>query len=180
MAVIEKTTRQLKEDAVNEICQKVSDSSVSIISGFRGLSVPEISDFRKQIRETGGEASVYKNTLLRFAFDHLGISCPDDVLFGPTLLVTTSLDAAKVSKVVKNCVDNYEGLNIKGGVLDKQHVDEGIIKELAELPGREELISKTVGLVKGPLTGLVFGLKSPISGLINVLNSIQNKKQEDS
>tara|TARA_B100000586_G_C20085243_1_gene417335 strand:+ start:492 stop:1031 length:540 start_codon:yes stop_codon:yes gene_type:complete len=178
MVTIERELIKQKKKQVEEISQRISGSRVAIVSDYRGLSVPEMTDFRTQINASGGKASVYKNTLIRFAFDSLEIEYPEALLKGPSLLITTDFDAVKVSKIVVNFIKECDKLAIKGGVLDQRHVDDSMIRVLAKLPDRDVLVAKTVGLIKGPLTGLVCGLKSPISGLINVLNSIKDKKQE--
>jgi large subunit ribosomal protein L10 len=178
MVTIEKELIKKKKKQVDEIVQRVSAASVAIVSDYRGLSVPEMTLFRSKINENGGRASVYKNTLLRFAFNALEIEYPEALLKGPSFLITTDGDAATVSKVIIKFIKESGKGVIKGGVLEKKHVEESVIKELSSLPTREELISQTVTLIKGPLTGFVFGLRFPISGLLNVLNAVQNKKQE--
>ena len=82
----------------------------------------------------------------------------------------------QVSKAVVGFIKAHDKVTIKGGVLDNKHVEDVLIKELSKLPGRDDLVAKVVSLIKGPLMGLVLGVSSPMSGLINSLNAIKNKK----
>ena len=82
-----------------------------------------------------------------------------------------------MSKDIVNFSKENEKLTIKGGFLSEDFIDVKTVNQLAKLPSRDELIAKTVGLIKAPVTGLVMTLASPVSGLINVLNNIKSKKQ---
>ena len=174
--------REIKPEkiaAVSEIKEKVNEASIVFVSDYRGMTVTEMTDFRAALRQDGASAKVYKNTLARRAFDELGLSYDADLLKGPSIIITALKDSVKASKVVVKYSNQVEALRLKGGFLDSQSIDESVIKELATLPTREELIAKAVGQVKAPLSGLVAQLSAPIRGLIGVLNSIEKKKQEE-
>ena len=176
MVDVESVLIKEKKQKVADIKQRVSDSSLTIVSDYRGLSVPEITELRQKITQSGGKASVCKNTLIRFAFKSLDLNYPEDMLKGPSLLITTDEDVVQVSKAVVGFIKDHDKVTIKGGVLDNKHVEDVMIKELSKLPGRDDLVAKVVSLIKGPLMGLVLGVSSPMSGLINSLNAIKNKK----
>ncbi len=178
MSLIRKELIMKKKKDVSDITERVSDSKITIVSDYRGLSVPEITQLRQGIKQSGGKASVFKNTLIRFAFKSLDFSYPESMLKGPSLLITTNKDAVKVCKVLMSFIKEHSKGEVKGGVFDDKYVDDTVVKELSRLPGRDELVSKVISLIKGPLVGLVCGVRSPISGLINSLSEIKNKKQE--
>ena len=173
-----KVIRKEKVETVNEIKQKFEDSRMIIVSDYRGLTVTAINQLRSQLTKEGAHAKVYKNTLARIALNDLSISYPKEMFQGPSIVINTNDDAAKVSKTVVKFAKETDSLVIKGGFLLSSHLDQAGIKELATLPSREELIAMTVGLIKGPLTALVRNISSPLIGLTNVLNAIKKKKEE--
>ncbi len=177
--VIEKEVLEDKKKVVAEIQQKVAESNLVILSEYRGLTVSALTQLRKGLRESGADAKVYKNTLTRLALDELKIGYPKNLLTGPNLFVSSSGDVAQVSKVLVQFNKDNERLEIKGGILDNQLLDLKGIKELSQLPSRDVLIGKVVGLIKSPLSGLVRSLSSPQSGLVAVLKQIETKKLEE-
>lgn len=168
--------RPEKVATIEQITSQLQNSRLVVLSDYRGMTANQMNDLRKELSGSGVSANVYKNTLARRAFNDLEIEFPADLLQGPTIMISTETDAVEASKTVVKFSKSNEALKIKGGVLQNAHVDESTIKELAKLPGRDELIAKTVGLIKAPLTGLVASLSSPVRGLGNVLTAIQNKK----
>lgn len=174
----EKVISQEKKDTVTEIVGKLNAASIVFVSDFRGLTVSQITNLRSALRKDEAEAKVYKNKLAKRAFDESGIEYDENLLKGPSLFITTTSDVAKVSKILVTYGKDQEAFKIKGGFLDKKIIDEQAIKELADLPSRDELIARVVGQIKAPITGFVTQLSSPIRGIVGVLNSIEKKKQE--
>ncbi|RAP37670.1 50S ribosomal protein L10 [Candidatus Marinamargulisbacteria bacterium SCGC AAA071-K20] len=172
-----KTFNQEKVDSLASIRAIVDESKFIVMADFRGLDVTTITELRSQLRDNDATAKVCKNTLTRMVFKEKSLDYPSEALQGPTMVVTSSKDASSVSKILVKFSKQNENLDIKGGILDNQFVDIKIITELSKLPSKQELIAKTIGQIKAPLTGLVASLSSPVNGFINVLRSIQEKKQ---
>lgn len=169
--------RQEKVDAVEEIKSRVSVAPLTLFFDYRGLTVSQVSELRSEIRKANGKMGVYKNTLSRLALSSLGISTPESYVKGPTAIINSSADdATEIAKIVVKFVKDNDVVTLKGGILEGQAVNESIVNSLASLPSREVLIAQTVGAIKAPLTNLVYALSSPISGMVNVLNSIKDKK----
>jgi large subunit ribosomal protein L10 len=166
-----------KEKVLSKITGEIDAASMVLFVDFRGLSVGQITDLRRQVRKEGGRVSVYKNTLTRRALSDLGVSYPDSFLIGPSAVVHTEGDVVKLTKTIVNFSKGIEKFSIKGGLLEKSVVDPSGVKALAELPGREELLSKLVGVLQQPITQLVQNLSSPTRGLVYVLSAIKEKKQ---
>jgi len=173
MSVVEE-----KKKIVAEIKSHIENSGLVVASDYRGVSANGANDFRAKLRESGASAKVYKNTLMRLAFDDLGISYPENLLIGPTLLIHTEDDVVSVSKAIVDYIKADEKVSVKGGLLQQSFIDENGVKELASLPSRDELIAKSVSMIKAPLTGLVSSVSSPLRGLVAVLKQIETKKQE--
>lgn len=167
-----------KKKIVEEIKVEIENSTLVIASDYRGISANGANELRAKLRESGATATVQKNTLVRIAFNELGISYPADMLVGPTLLINSGEDVASVSKALVNFMKKNDKTQIKGGLLEKSYINEAGVRALADLPSREELIAKTVYMIKAPLTGFVSGVSSPLRGLVAVLNQIETKKQE--
>lgn len=167
-----------KNDIVNEIKANIEASDLVVATDYRGLSANKSNEFRSKIRDSGAEAKVYKNTLMRLAFNELSISYPSELLVGPTLLIHTKNDVVSLSKAIVGYLKDNDKVSIKGGLLQQSFIDESNVKNLATLPSKEELIAKSVGMIKAPLVGFVSGVSSPLRGLVAVLKQIENKKQE--
>ena len=167
-----------KKKIVEEIKAEVEKSTLVIASDYRGISANGANELRSKLRESGASATVQKNTLVRLALKDLGISYPEEMLVGPTLLIQSGEDVASVSKALVGFIKENEKTQIKGGLLEKSYIDEAGVKALAELPSREELVAKTVYMIKSPLSGLVSSVSSPLRGLVAVLKQIEIKNQE--
>lgn len=172
------STVKCKNDIVSEIKENIEASDLVVAANCRGLTSNKTNAFRVKLRDSGASAKVYKNTLMRLAFKELSISYPNDLLIGPTLLIHTREDVVSLSKAIVGYLKESDSVSIKGGLLQKSYVDEAGIKNLATLPSKEELIAKTVSMIKSPITGFVSGVSSPLRGLVAVLKQIEIKKQE--
>jgi large subunit ribosomal protein L10 len=171
--------RPEKRDVVQDVKEKVQDASMIVFADYRGLSVSDMTELRQQLSEEQASLTVFKNTMMRIALSELEIEYPDEMLIGPSALVRAEGDPTKVSKLLVKYAKKKECFAIKGGIYEDSIIEDSVIIQLSQLPGREELIAKSVGLIKSPITNLVLCLSSPIQGLINALNAIKEKKQED-
>lgn len=167
---------QLKKESIKTISNQFENSEALIISGYKGLNVTALTDLRSKVRERGYEARVIKNRLFKIAMEKTQYNIPDEVLKGQNIYFKAEKDVVGLSKILLDFSKENESLKVKGGVLEGKFISDNQVVELSKLPSKEELIAKTVGLIKGPLTGLVGTLSNPINGFINVLNNIKNNK----
>ncbi len=167
---------EIKKKIVDEVTSEYKDSDAIFISDYSGLNVAQITDLRSELGRAGFKATVQKNRLIQRVFKNIGIDVPQQVLKGQNIFFTTDSDVVQLSKILVNFSKDNEKFEIKGGVLEGGFVDHKQVSKLATLPSKPELIAKTVGLIKGPLSGLVGTLSSPVNGFINVLNNIKNNK----
>lgn len=166
-----------KTEIINNSYEQLNDSQGVIVADYRGTDVSSMSELRNQLREKGSSATVQKNTLTKIVFNKLKLEYPDEMLKGPSIVINSKKEPVLMSKVIVDFAKSNENFTIKGGFLDSEYLSVDSIDELAKLPTKPELIAKTVGLIKAPLTGLVSTLSSPVNGFINVLDNIKNKKQ---
>ena len=165
-----------KKIIVKDIENEFSDSEAIIVSDYSGLSVGDITDLRQRMFNEGFYVKVLRNRLTKRAFDNQKFEYPEELLKGQNIVFKSDDNIVGLSKILVSYQKEYERFEIKGGLLDGNYIDNKQIGKLAKLPSREELVAKTVGLIKGPLTGLVATLSSPVNSFINVLNNIKNNK----
>ncbi len=166
-----------KEAVVQEVEAKLREAQTAIITDYRGLTVQEIAELRRNLRQEGVEYKVYKNTLIKRAVKKLDIEGLDDFLKGPTALALSRDDAAAPAKVLADFAKANKSLSIKGGLVEGSIIDEASIKALAKLPSREVLLGKLAGILQAPLTGLVSVLNGPTRGLAAALNQVAEQKK---
>ena len=149
--------RAEKLAVVEEVREKFSASDAAILTEYRGLDVPAMAELRKALREAGGEYKVYKNTLVRFAVDELGLEV-EDLLTGPTAIAFvgeqpdgSAGDPVALARALKDFAKANESLVIKGGVLDEQRLTVEEILVLAEIAPREELLARLAGAMAAPM-----------------------------
>ena len=135
---------------------------------------------RKELREHGVDYKVYKNTMLKRAFDATGNEAANDLLVGPTVVAFGIEDAVQPAKILNDFAEDNDRLEIKGGLLDGRIVSVDEVKELAKLPSREVLIAQLLGGLNAPIQGLATVLSGNIRGLAVALNQIREKKEEES
>ena len=132
-----------KKQVVNEIVDKLKSSESVIIFQYQGMTVEELSDLRRQLREVDSDVKVYKNTLLKRAADELKINLddflegPNAILFGKTLL--------EPIKIISEFAKSHDKLDIRVGVISGDVADLSVIKEYASIPSREGLLTMLAG-----------------------------------
>src|SRR3954471_24543910 len=153
--------RPEKVAVVNEVRERLSSSDGAILTEYRGLNVTEIANLRRALRQAGGEYTIYKNTLVRFAVRELGLQQLEDLLVGPTAIAFVDGDAAAVAKSLRDFAKGNQNLVIKGGILGETILSAADTPALAELPSKEQLLAQLAGAMAAPL--------QQMAGLLNAL-----------
>ena len=166
------------KEVVKLIVKELSESKGAVLVDYRGVNVGQDTELRAAARKAGVRYSVVKNTMTRFAVRELGLTGLEPSLFGPTALATSSSDPVAPAKVMSEYAKKYEHLSIKAGILGEDVIDVAGVLALAELPPKEVLVSRVVGMVAAPISGLVNVLNANIRGLAVVLAAIAEKLQE--
>ena len=170
---------QSKIALVDEIKEKIEKSQSIVLVNNHGLTVEEVTKLRKELREHGVDYKVYKNTMLRRAFDATGNEGADELLVGPTVAAFGIEDAVQPAKILNDFAEDNDRLEIKGGILDGRVVSVDEVKALAKLPSREVLVAQLLGSLNAPIQGLATVLSGNIRGLAVALNQIREKKEEE-
>lgn len=169
--------RTINEGIVREIQEKLENATSVVITDYRGLTVAQATELRRQLREAGVEFQVLKNTLTILAARGAGIEGLEDVLKGPSALAFSG-DPVSAAKVLYRYAKKNEALEVKGGVLEGRSVTVEEIRVLAELPSREELLAKLAGGMASPLVGFAAVLQAPIRELAGVLDAVRVQKEQ--
>jgi large subunit ribosomal protein L10 len=161
---------QAKIETVEDLKQRLHGVKTVMLTEYRGLTVAQLSDLRKQLRAVRAEYRVVKNRLARLAgADVGGFEAITPHLKGPTALVIAKDDPVAVAKTLTTFARTNQALAIKGGVVDGQMLAADGIKALSELPSKDALRAQLVGMIQGPLTQLVGLLQAPQRDIAYVL-----------
>jgi large subunit ribosomal protein L10 len=140
-----------KVAVVAEVTAKLTEADAVIVTEYRGMKVSQLAGLRRQLRDTGGEFKVYKNTLARFAAQNAGVAELAEMMVGPTALAFVKGDPAAVAKVLRDVARTNPLLVIKGGSMSGSTMSAKDVEALAELPSREVLLARFAGALQAPL-----------------------------
>jgi large subunit ribosomal protein L10 len=149
-----------KKVIVDEITDKLKSSVSTVVVDYRGLSVAEVTELRKQLREAGVDFKVYKNTMTRRAADAAELSGLNDALTGPNAIAFSNEDVVAPAKILNDFAKKHEALEIKAGVIEGSIASVEDIKALAELPSREGLLSMLLSVLQAPIRNLALAAKA--------------------
>lgn len=149
-----------KKKVVSEIADKLKASKATILVDYRGLNVAEVTELRKQLREAGIDFKVYKNSMTRRATAETELTALDEQLVGPTAIAFSNEDVVGPAKILSNFAKDHEALEIKTGVIEGQVVTVNEIKEIADLPSREGLLSMLLSVLQAPMRNFALAAKA--------------------
>lgn len=171
--------RSEKAQEVENLKKQFSNSVVTILANYNGLSVSALTELRGKLREKSSSLKVVKNRLAKIALKDTSAEGLASHFVGTTAVVTSENDPAGPAKVLIDFAKDNEKLQIKHGFLDGKQLDFNAIKALASLPSKEELIAKMLGSMQAPATNLVSVLVQIPRQLVNVLSAVKDQKQSN-
>lgn len=148
-----------KQQLVSEISEKLRNSVCTVVTDYRGLSVSQVTELRKQLREAGVEYHVIKNTLTRRATAETELTELDEHLTGPSA-IAFSADVIAPARIISDFAKKNENLKVKAGVVEGRVVDAAQIKALADLPSREGLLSMLLSVLQAPMRNFALAVKA--------------------
>jgi large subunit ribosomal protein L10 len=167
--------KEQKTAVIEELSAELSDADAIFAIDYRGISVPQAAELRSGLRDADARFRVVKNRLTLLAAEKAGTEGIKDHLTGPTALALVQGDVALAAKTIRNLGDEWELLEFKGGIMDGAPLEPDSFVAIAKLPGRDQLNAQFAGIVASPITGLVRGLGSMVSGLASQLQQIADK-----
>lgn len=147
-----------KKQVVNEIKEKIAKAQSVVLVDYRGLTVEKVTDLRNKYRAAGVECKVYKNTLMRFAFNELGIKDLDEHLNGPSAIAISYDDVVAGARITNDFAKTNDKLKIKAGFAEGKILDVNAVKALAEIPPREILLGQLAGVLQANIKNLAYML----------------------
>jgi len=160
MAVKAKKMQPAKTAAIEDAKKIFADYNDFIFADYRGMTVEQITNLRKKLREQNASLKVVKNNFARIAFEDMKIENVSDYLKGPTVVAMAKEDSNTVAKVLFEFAKEAPSLNVKGGFINKEIYDTSKMQEFSKLPGRKELIGLIMSTINGPARKLAATLQA--------------------
>ncbi|MGI6733778.1 MAG: 50S ribosomal protein L10 [Anaerovoracaceae bacterium] len=156
-----------KQAVIDEIKEKLEKAQSAVVIDYMGINVEEANAMRKKLREANVDYTVYKNTLFNKAIQGTAFEALAPALKGPSAFAFGYEDAVAPARVLNGIMKEYKKMSFKGGIVEGNFYDADQIKNIALLPGRDELIAKFMG-----------SIQSPVSKFVRTLQAIADAKQE--
>ena len=156
-----------KQPIVKAISEAVEGAASVVVVDYRGLTVTQDTELRKNLREAGVHYKVYKNTMVKRAIEGTEFQPLDAVLEGPNAFAISKDDATAPARVISEFAKKAPNLEIMAGIVEGKFYDADAMKAIAEIPSRDVLLSRLLG-----------SLQSPVTNLARVLNQIAEKGGE--
>ena len=179
MAIVAKKIQDAKVASIGLIKESFSVSDDFIFTNYRGLTVEQITNLRKQLRGKGATYKVVKNDFARIAFEQL--SAPQGVasyLTGPTAIAIAPKDSNEIAKILFDFSKEAPVLKVKGGLVGKDVYNAEQVEAFSKLPSRLELISMLMSVMNAPARNLAAALNDIPARLVRTIKAIADKKAE--
>lgn len=169
-------SKEQKKQLLADLQAKLEKSKSVVFSSDRGLNVKTVEEMRREMKKSGAEYLVTKKTLLKLATKNVSEASALDELTGSIGVTLSYEDELAGAKIVNKYAKTNETLVLGGGVLEKKFILADMVKRLANLPSREQLLAKLVASLQSPLSGLMGVLSGNMRQLVVVLSAIKAKK----
>jgi large subunit ribosomal protein L10 len=179
-------TKAQKQEMVTALAARLRRSSTVYVTDFTGLDVAKITLLRRRLRQSGGGGGggtdfvVVKNTLARRALADAQVQGLEAHLAGPTGLVLAGADPVAAAKVLADFAKEFEKPAIKVGLVDGKTVTPDLVKRLASLPTKHELLAQLGGALQAPMAGLLGALNGVLMNMVGALEALRNKRATES
>ena len=170
------STKAFKSEKIDEIKSKIEKAQVAIITDYKGMTVEEITNLRRDIQKDGGDYMVTKNTLAKIAVKGTEYEALTEKLSGPVALAFGFEDPVAPAKAVKAFIEKAKKGEILGAVLDGKLLSVEETKALANLPSKEELFAKMLGSINSPASGIVGCVNGVMASLTRAITAVRDQK----
>ncbi len=171
-------TKEEKIAAAEALTERINSAPMSIVTGYSRLSVGDMQELRRGMRETDATFRVIKNSLARRAVLSAGFDDIEPQFFGQTAFVFSGEDIFGAARTLRNFGSRFPDVQIRGAILEGTVVDAAQVHRLASLLGVDQLRAEFVGALEAPIAGLVYSLDSIVSGLVYALQGRVDQMQE--
>ncbi|WP_125705223.1 50S ribosomal protein L10 [Lacticaseibacillus daqingensis] len=149
-----------KAEIVKGISEQFHAATSAVVVNYRGLTVEQVTELRKELREAGVKMEVIKNTYLRRAADLNGYEDLDEVFTGPTAIAFSDDDAVAPARIMAKYADKFDALAIKGGIIEGKVATLDQILELSKLPDRDGMLSMLLSVLQAPVRNVAYAVKA--------------------
>ena len=161
---------------VKELSDKLLKAKSIYFTDYLGLNVSEVTSLRKKFFESNVEYLVVKNTLLKIASSQNEINLGNELFSGSTAIAISYDDPVSAAKIIKNFLKDHDLPGIKGILFEGSYLPASKFEKIANLPGKDESLSKIIVMLKSPMQNIVNLFNSPMVKLLNVLNGLKENK----
>jgi large subunit ribosomal protein L10 len=167
--------RPEKISEVQAIAERIEKAQSMVLADFSGLTVDQMTQFRRNCRAQAVECRVVKNRLARIAADKAGAAVLKDLLKGPTAMVFGAESQVDPAKIVVEFAKDNERMQVKGGWVDGESLDAAQVVALSKIPSRDELLAKMMGSINSPVQGLASTVNGVVAALARVIDAAKAK-----
>ena len=168
--------RTEKSDAIAKMTEALGKAPHAFLIDFQGLNVPDVTELRRQVRATGSEYVVVKNTLALRAIKDAPIGALSEHFTGMTAVAYSKTDIVGLAKVLHQFGKTNPKVKVKAALVEGRPVPATALESLASMPTRPELVARLLGLMQSPMRRLVTVLSSPQRKLAMTISAVAEKK----
>ena len=170
-------TRALKQEQIDTLKGTLVPAQGVFVMDFTGLSVGEVTELRRKVKDADAGYLVVKNTLAKIALSGSANEPVSSLLDGPSAVAYTSADAASLAKVLADFAKTHDKLKFRGGFVSGQLLDPKQAQQVATLPSKQELVARLLFMLQSPMRRLVVALNWPTRSLAVTVQQIADEKQ---
>lgn len=147
-----------KKQIVEEIKDYAQKATAIVLVDYKGLTVEQVSNLRKKYREAGAVYKVYKNRLMKLAFEACGINFKPEDLEGTTAVAFHTSDAVVPAKIAVDAENEFKVMKVKAGYCEGKYQDRDSVIALSRVPSKEVLVAQLLGLLTNPMRSLAVAI----------------------
>jgi large subunit ribosomal protein L10 len=166
-----------KKTIVSEVAAVASQALSLVAAEYSGLTVSQLTGFRKSARDAGVYVRIVRNTLAKRALEGTAFACMQQELVGPLLLAFSQEDPGAAARLIKEFMKENEKLKVKALAIDNQLLPGKSLDVLASLPTRDQAIALFMSVMKAPITQFVRTVAEPHAKLVRTIAAIRDQKQ---
>jgi large subunit ribosomal protein L10 len=170
-------TKEQKREQFEQLRESLGGVTTLFLMRNDGLDVNEVNELRRKVREQEATYKVYKNSVVRLAIEGTSMEPIGEFLQGPNALAFTEGDGVALAKALKEFAKTHPALSFHRCFLEGQVLDSEQAVKVAEMPSREELLGRLVGMLQSPIRRLVVALNAPAQQLVSALNQVAEKQE---
>ncbi|MFT8606298.1 50S ribosomal protein L10, partial [Liquorilactobacillus ghanensis] len=147
-----------KAAIVDEVTEKFNNATSCVVVNYRGVTVEEVTELRKELRDAGVELRVIKNTYLKRAADKAGYEGLDDTFSGPTAVAFSNDDVVAPARILAKFAKDIDALEIKGGIIEGKVASLEQVEAISKLPNREGMLSMLLSVLQAPVRNFAYAV----------------------